>query len=57
MRAGRCHVTRVETTYDGEHFLHKELWRVVDRQIAHSERFPQGSLYDDMIAMVFASRA
>lgn len=29
----------------------------MDRQIAHSERFPQGSLYDDLIAMVFAFHA
>ncbi|MFZ3320753.1 MAG: hypothetical protein WA190_00165 [Usitatibacter sp.] len=50
-------MSNVETQVQGRHFLHKELWRVVDRQIAHSERFEQGSLYDDMIAMVFAFHA
>ena len=30
---------------------------MVGRQIAHSERFEEGSLYDDMIAMVFAFHA
>lgn len=39
---------------EGEEYLHKEVWRVVDRQLKHAERNPQGALYDDLVAMVFA---
>jgi hypothetical protein len=49
--------TRARTQVDGERFIHKELWRVVGRQLDRSAQFPQGSMYDDMIAMVFAFHA
>jgi hypothetical protein len=47
----------LRTSIDGEFFLHKELWRVVGRQIEHAAANPQGALYDDLVAMVFASHA
>jgi hypothetical protein len=47
----------LRTTISGEFFLHKELWRVVCRQIEHAKANPQGAFYDDLVAMVFASHA
>lgn len=43
-------VRRVE----GERFLHKDLWRVVERQLEHAVSTPRGAFYDDLVAMVFA---
>lgn len=45
------------TTIEGQRFLHKELWRVVERQLTYSDANPKGAFYDDMVAMVFASHA
>jgi hypothetical protein len=45
----------VRTSVDGETYLHKMLWRVVARQIEHASTNPDGSFYDDLVAMVFAS--
>jgi hypothetical protein len=42
------------TSIEGEVFLHKELWRVVNRQIERAETNPVGAFYDDLVAMVFA---
>jgi hypothetical protein len=39
---------------EGEHFLHRKLWRVVVRQLEHASTNPQGAFYDDLVAMVFA---
>jgi hypothetical protein len=39
---------------DSEEYLHKAAWQVVLRQIEHAEANPTGSLYDDLVAMVFA---
>jgi hypothetical protein len=44
----------LRTTIEGERFLHKELWRVVERQFEHAAAHPTGSLYDYLVAMVFA---
>jgi len=42
---------------EGEEYLHKDVWRVVQRQIDYAEANPAGALYDDLIAMVFAFHA
>jgi hypothetical protein len=39
---------------DGEESLHKETWRVVERQIEHAIANPRGAQYDHLVAMVFA---
>jgi len=47
-------MTKARTTVEGERFLHKDLWRVVERQLEHAVGTPQGAFYDDLVAMVFA---
>jgi hypothetical protein len=42
---------------EGYEYLHKTVWRVVQRQIEYAETNPQGALYDDLVAMVFAFHA
>lgn len=42
---------------EGEEYLHKAVWRVVQRQIEYAEANRQGALYDDLVAMVFAFHA
>ena len=49
--------TRVITTVEGERFIHKELWRVVLRQLEHAKKMPSGAFYDDLVAMTFAFHA
>lgn len=44
----------LRTHIEGERFLHRELWRVVERQLEHASSNPQGALYDDLVAMVFS---
>ena len=41
----------------GEEYIHKAVWRVVKRQVAHAEANPEGALMDDLVALVFASHA
>jgi len=48
---------KVRTEIEGERFIHKELWRVVERQLEHSKRIPTGAFYDNLVAMVFAFHA
>ena len=51
----RAQVTqRARTVVEGTRFLHRELWRVVTRQIDHRNANPVGAFYDDLVAMVFA---
>lgn len=45
------------TLVEGERFLHKDLWRVVERQLDHAAAIPRGAFYDDLVAMVFALHA
>lgn len=47
----------VQTTIEGQRFLHKDLWRVVKRQLDYSKVNPKGAFYDDLVAMVFAFHA
>ena len=47
-------MTKVRTQIEGERFLHKDLWRVVERQLEHAVGTPRGAFYDDLVAMVFA---
>src|SRR6476661_401985 len=47
----------VRTDIEGSRFLHKELWRVVARQLEHGQSTPAGAFYDDLVAMVFALHA
>jgi hypothetical protein len=47
----------LKTTAEGEIFLYKEIWRVVQRQLGIAEAMPKGSFYDDLVAMVFTSHA
>jgi hypothetical protein len=44
----------VETSIEGEHFLHRTLWQVVVRQIEHARKNPIGAFYEHLVAMVFA---
>jgi len=39
---------------EAEDYLHREAWRVVNRQIEYAEANPGGALYDDLVAMMFA---
>jgi hypothetical protein len=39
---------------EGEEYLHRDTWSVVNRQIDHAEGKNEGALYDDLVAMVFA---
>lgn len=39
---------------EGEEYLHKSTWQVVQRQFDRPDNPKQGSLYDDLVAMVFA---
>ena len=48
---------RVITSVEGERFIHKELWRVVIRQLEHAKANPSGAFYDDLVAMTFAFHA
>lgn len=48
---------RVVTNVEGERFVHKELWRVVLRQLEHAKKVPSGAFYDDLVAMTFAFHA
>ena len=43
-----------QTTVRGEHFLHKELWRVVERQEEQAAAVRTGRFYNDLAAMIFA---
>ena len=45
------------TLVEGERFLHKDLWRVVERQLEHAAAVPTGAFYDDLVSMVFALHA
>jgi hypothetical protein len=47
-------VTKVRTTIEGERFLHRELWAVVERQLGHAAGTPRGSAKDHLVAMVFS---
>jgi len=40
---------------EGEEYLHKETWRVVKRQFERPDDPKKGSMYDDLVATVFAS--
>lgn len=42
---------------DGEEYLHKEVWCVVQRQLDYAKANPKGALYDDLVAMVFTFHA
>lgn len=50
-------MTKARTLVEGERFLHKDLWRVVERQLEHAVGTPRGAFYDDLVAMVFALHA
>ncbi len=41
----------------GEEYVHKAVWQVVKRQLAHAEANPKKALLDDLVAMVFTSHA
>jgi hypothetical protein len=43
-----------QTLLEGERFIHRDLWLVVERQRRHASAVPQGAFYDDLVAMVFA---
>ena len=45
---------KVTTSTEGETFIHKVLWQVVEREIEAAEANRQGSFYDDPVAMTFA---
>jgi len=42
---------------EGETLLHRILWQTVERQLKNASKNPNGSFYDDLAAMVFASHA
>ena len=41
--------------FEGEEYLHKETWQVVKRQFDRPDDSRMGTMYDDLVAMVFAS--
>lgn len=43
----------LRTTVEGEHFLHRELWRVVEHQVEQAMVTMRGSFYDLLPAKVF----
>jgi hypothetical protein len=45
---------KVRTKIEGENFTYRNLWYVVERQIEYAEKNKRGSIYDDLVAMVFA---
>jgi hypothetical protein len=45
---------RARTTVEGTRLLHRELWRVVGRQLDQGVAQPRGAFYEDLVAMVFA---
>jgi hypothetical protein len=49
--------TSVITTIEGERFVHKALWRTVERQLDHATEKLTGSRSDHLVAMVFAFHA
>ena len=42
---------------DRDEYLHKVVWRVVERQLEHAKAQPNGALYDNLVAMVFTFHA
>jgi len=50
-------MAKARTLIEGERFLQKDLWRVVERQLEHATLVPTGAFYDDLVAMVFALHA
>lgn len=40
-----------------EDYLHRDVWRVVNRQLEYAKANPTGALYDDLVAMVFSYHA
>jgi hypothetical protein len=50
-------MAKAHTLVEGERFLHKDLWRVVERQLDHATAMPTGAFYEDLVAMVFALHA
>ena len=40
-----------------EEYLHKAVWRVVERQLDHAMAHPRGAQLDHLVALVFASHA
>src|SRR5580692_5004930 len=42
---------------EGEEYLHKETWRVVNRQFDPPDDRKKGATYDDLVAMVFAAHS
>jgi len=45
------------TVIEGERFLHKELWRIVLRQLDHARNIPAGAFHNDLVTMTFAFHA
>ena len=41
--------------FEGEEYLHKETWQVVKRQFDRPNDSRMGAMYDDLVAMIFAS--
>lgn len=39
---------------EGQEYLHKSVWCVVQRQLDYAAANPKGALYDDLVAMAFA---
>lgn len=44
----------LQTEIAGEHFMHRQLWRVVRRQIDHATANPIGAFHDHIVTMTFA---
>jgi hypothetical protein len=40
------------TELDGEIFVHRHVWKVVERQLEHAQKHQIGSRYDYLVAMV-----
>lgn len=44
---------RLLTTIEGELYIHKELWRIAERQVKRASRKHRYAFYDDLTALVF----
>jgi len=42
-----------KTTFDGEHYLHRVLWNIVQRQLDFAKNNKRGSTYDCIVVMTF----
>jgi hypothetical protein len=45
---------QLSTTFEGKELLHRELWRIVEREMTHADELTRGWFEPTLVAMVFA---